>query len=78
LEGIVSTERPPAIILQSLTRRIVLSTPLDDNDETAWIALLVPEGSTDAQVLEWAEMSLPPGAVAELREVIKREAGEQP
>ncbi len=31
--------------------------------------------TTDEQVLEWAEQTLPEAAVAELREVIKREAG---
>jgi hypothetical protein len=72
----VSTDRPAAIVLQSLTRRIALRTPLDDADETAWIALLIPEGSTDQQVLEWAEQSLPPDAVVELREVIEREAAQ--
>jgi hypothetical protein len=36
---------------------------------------MVPDGSTDAQVLEWAEQALPPGAVAELAEILEREAG---
>jgi hypothetical protein len=62
----------PAITIQSHFRRIVLDTPLDE--ESAWIMLLVPDGSTDAQVLEWAEATLPPAAVDELREVIERES----
>jgi hypothetical protein len=60
------------ITIRSYFRKIVLSTPLDD--EQAWLLLLVPDGSTDAQVLEWAEATLPPAAVEELREVIEREA----
>jgi hypothetical protein len=63
--------RPP-ITIRSMTRTIQLWTPLDDED--AWQMLLVPDGSTDAQVLEWAEQTLPPAAVEKLREVIEREA----
>lgn len=37
--------------------------------------LLVPDGSTDAQVLEWAEQTLPPEAAGELRQILEREAG---
>jgi hypothetical protein len=66
-------DRPAAITIASHTRKIVLTTPLGDDE--AWIMLLVPNGSTDAQVLEWAEQTLPAAAVAELREVIQREAG---
>jgi hypothetical protein len=66
------TGRPAAIVVQSLTRRIALSTPLPEED--AWVLLCIPGGSTDQQVLEWAAQTLPPAAVAELREVIEREA----
>jgi hypothetical protein len=55
--------RAAAIEVRSTLRRMRLSTPL--SDETAWIMLLVPDGSTDAQVLEWAERTLPPEAVAD-------------
>jgi hypothetical protein len=49
-----------------------LTTPL--SEDSTWILLLVPDGSTDAQVLEWAEQTLPPEAVAELREILERES----
>ena len=63
---------PAAISIRSLTRCITLDTPLPD--DRAWIMLLIPEGSTDAQVIEWATKTLPPPAVVELRERIEREA----
>ena len=71
LTKVVLSDRP-SITVRSMTRKIDLLTPLDDG--CAWIMLLVPDGSTDAQVLEWAEATLPPAAVEELREVIEREA----
>jgi hypothetical protein len=61
-----------AITIASYTRKIVLSTPLAD--DTSWILLLVPEGSTDQQVLEWSEDLLPPDAMAELRQRIEADA----
>jgi hypothetical protein len=64
--------RPAAIEVRSTLRHVSLSTPLPD--EASWIMLLVPDGSTDAQVLEWAEQTLPPEAVAELREILERES----
>jgi hypothetical protein len=69
-----STAQPAPISVRSLTRRVDLSTPLDPDNETAWLLLLVPEGSTDEQVLEWAAETLPPEAVEELRAVIESEA----
>jgi hypothetical protein len=69
------SERPKAgITIASHFRKIVLDTPLPDDD--AWLMLLIPNGSTDVQVLEWAEQTLPPEAFEELREIIEREAGE--
>ena len=67
--------RPGAITIASLTRRIVLSTPLDDDQ--AWLLLLVPDGSTDEQVIGWCRDLLPADAMAELIERIEREADEQ-
>jgi hypothetical protein len=49
-----------------------LSTPLPD--DAAWIMLLVPNGSSDEEVLSWAAETLPPAAVAELATIIEREA----
>ena len=71
LTKVVLSDTRPSITVRSMTRKIDLLTPLDD--ECAWLLLLVPDGSTDAQVLEWAEATLPPAAVEELREVIERE-----
>jgi hypothetical protein len=68
-----ASHRPTAIEVRSTLRRVSLTTPLPD--EAAWVMLLVPDGSTDAQVLEWAEHTLPPEAAAELRQILKREAG---
>jgi hypothetical protein len=61
-----------AITVRSYTRRIDLRTPL--SEDGAWLLLCVPDGSTDEQVIAWAEETLPPAAVAELREIIEREA----
>jgi hypothetical protein len=71
LRKIIISDRP-AITIRSLTRRIDLFTPLASGCE--WMLLLIPDGSTDAQVLEWAEATLPPAAVEELRSIIEREA----
>jgi hypothetical protein len=72
------TDRGAAISVRSLTRRIDLTTPLDDKDETAWLLLMIPSGASDEQVIRWATETLPPAAVDELRERIAAEAGEQP
>jgi hypothetical protein len=45
-----------------------------DRDGWQHQALLVPVGSTDEQVLVWASEFLSEAAVAELRQVIEREA----
>jgi hypothetical protein len=66
---------PAAISVRSHTRRIDLTTPLPE--EGSWMLLCIPEGSTDAQVLEWAAETLPSDAVDELREIIEREASAQ-
>lgn len=65
-----------AIEIRSYNRRIRLQTPLDPENETARAVLLVPVGSTDVQVLAWAEETLPPAAVEELRAIIELEAAE--
>jgi hypothetical protein len=66
------SDRPAAITVRSHTRTVALNTPLDDDQ--SWLMLLIPEGSSDAQVLEWAEETLPAEAVAELAEIIQRQA----
>jgi hypothetical protein len=63
-----------AITVRSTFRKVELETKLDDDQ--AWVLLLVPDGSSDAQVIEWAATTLPPEAVEELREVIEREANQ--
>jgi len=73
MASVVSDQRPAPIVVASRTRRIALSTPLDD--EAAWVMLLVPDGSTDEDVLRWAEQTLPAAAVVELRERIERDRG---
>jgi hypothetical protein len=71
----VSDRRAP-IVVASRIRKIALTTPL--LDEQAWLMLLVPDGSTDEQVLAWASETLPAAAVEELRERIERDAVDQP
>jgi hypothetical protein len=66
------SNRPAPIVIQSLTRRIVLSTALPE--EGARIVLCVPDGATDEQVIGWASQALPPEAIAELRERIENES----
>jgi len=68
----MSDQRPASIVVASRTRRIALSTPLPE--EGSWVMLLVPDGSTDVQVLDWAEQTLPAAAVDELRARIERDA----
>jgi hypothetical protein len=65
---------PPAVEVQSLHRRVRLHSPAAD----CWQhqALLVPLGSSDQQVLEWAAEFLSADAVAELREIIERQAAD--
>jgi hypothetical protein len=58
--------------VQSLFRRVRLHSPAVDGWQHQ--ALLVPVGSTDQQVLAWASEFLSEAAVAELRQVIEREA----
>jgi hypothetical protein len=57
-------------------RRVRLATP--PAEPWAMQILAVPDGSTDVQVLEAAAQVLDPAALAELREVIEREAGGRP
>jgi hypothetical protein len=68
------SDLPAAISIRSLHRRIDLATPLDADDETAWLLLLIPVGATDVQVIQWAAETLPPAAVEELAERIALEA----
>jgi hypothetical protein len=53
-------------------RRVVLHTPPPEG--CADQCLLVPAGSTDAQVLAWASECLDGESLAELRQVIALEA----
>ena len=52
-------------------RTVRLTTPPPDN--MASQTLLVPTGSTDAEVLAWASECLDAVSPAELREVLERE-----
>jgi hypothetical protein len=52
-------------------RTVRLTTPPPDN--VASQTLLVPTGSTDAEVLAWASECLDAVSLAELREVLERE-----
>ena len=61
-----------SVEVRSLLRRVRLRAPAVDGWQDQ--ALLVPVGSSDQQVLAWASAFLSPEAVAELREVIEREA----
>ncbi len=62
------------IEVKSFTRKIRLD--FDDEDEHVWCMLLVPEGSTDQQVLSWASDFFEPPHVDALRAVIEAEAKE--
>jgi hypothetical protein len=56
--------------VKSLTRHVRIE--LDDEDtEMRSGTLLVPMGSTDVQVMEWAAQCLPPEHLAVLRSVIE-------
>ncbi len=61
-----------SITIRSMLRRVDLQTPF--GEEGAWALLLVPDGSTDAQVLAWCKDLLPAEAFEELKEIIEREA----
>lgn len=61
--------------VRSTTRRVSLRTP--PSEDCADQCLLVPTGSTDQQVLEWASQCLDPASLAELREIIAREQHQQ-
>jgi hypothetical protein len=58
--------------VRSLLRTVRLHTP----PKEPWTiqVLFVPSGSTDTQVLEWAAGVLDPASLAELREILEREA----
>jgi hypothetical protein len=61
--------------VKSLTRRVRIELEDEDADSSAAI-LLIPTGSTDAQVMKWAAQCLAPEHLAVLRAAI--EAPEQP
>jgi hypothetical protein len=55
--------------VRSLTRHIRVE--LEDEDaNSSWAILLIPAGSTDVQVIEWAAQCLPPEHVTVLRSAI--------
>jgi hypothetical protein len=58
--------------VRSLVRTVRLETPPPE----PWTMqiLFVPTGSTDVQVLEWAVGVLDSASLAELRQIIEREA----
>jgi hypothetical protein len=54
----------------SLTRHVRIELEDEDADWNS-ATLLVPEGSTDVQVMEWAAQCLPPEHLAVLRSAIE-------
>jgi hypothetical protein len=61
------------IEVKSLTRHIRIE--LDDDDvDTSSAILLVPSGSTDVQVMEWAAQCLSPEQLDLLRSAIESES----
>jgi hypothetical protein len=58
--------------VRSLQRTVQLTTPPPE----PWTmqVLLVPVGSTDVQVVEWAAKVLDPASLSELCELLEREA----
>jgi hypothetical protein len=61
--------------VRSINRRVALRTPPPEDCADQW--LLVPAGSTDQQVLEWASECLDPASLAELRQIIALEQHQQ-
>jgi hypothetical protein len=60
--------------VKSLVRTVKLRTP--PPEPWAWRVLWVPDGATDEQVLRWAAECLDPASVAELAEILAREAAD--
>jgi hypothetical protein len=58
--------------VRSLLRTVQLTTPPPEPWTTR--ILLVPVGSTDRQVLEWASQCLDPASLDELRDVLEHQA----
>jgi hypothetical protein len=56
--------------VKSLTRHVRIELEDEDTDSSSAI-LLVPTGSTDVQVMEWAAQCLPPKHLAVLRSAIE-------
>jgi len=65
-----------SVEVRSLLRRVRLHSPAADGWSDQH--LLVPVGSSDQQVLAWASGFLSEAAVAELQQVIEREATPPP
>ncbi len=64
------------IVVWSLAPRTIV---LDIESDDCELAILgIPLGSHDDEVLAWAREVLEPEAVAKLREIIEREAGDSP
>jgi hypothetical protein len=43
----------------------------DEDTDSGWASLLIPTGSTDVQVIEWAAQCLPPDHLAASRSAIE-------
>jgi hypothetical protein len=56
--------------VKSLTRRVRIELEGEDGD-SSWVMLLIPMGSTDVQVIEWAAQYLPPEHLAALCSAIE-------
>lgn len=58
--------------VRSLARHVRIE--LDDKDgDSSWAMLLIPTGSTDVQVINWAAQCLPPAHLEALRAAIESE-----
>jgi hypothetical protein len=61
---------PMWIEVRSATRQILVELE-DTDDDSSWAMLLVPEGSTDVQVIGWVERYLPSPHASALRAAIE-------
>jgi hypothetical protein len=56
--------------VKSMTRQVLIELENEEAD-SSWAMLLVPAGSTDVQVIQWAARFLPPQRLAVLRSAIE-------
>ena len=72
LDAAVAAEggMPMWVEVRSATRQILVELE-DTDDDSSWAMLLVPEGSTDVQVIGWVERYLPSPHASALRAAIE-------